>query len=457
MSRTIRTSLPLLAAIFFAAAIYGQNKKGLLDELTAKDKDGQQGSQGVAGPGANAHLEIELAPEVTQIGAGDNFRIEIVVEGDPLVTANDVNVELRAAVRRNGKQIPPGQELRFGPLFQRAQDSESEIDCSGEGEVRTCAVGSIGAGARSTVSATLRTNPNAKPGEIVVTARALIGQTPRDSEEVVIPLVEKPTLTNVGLTLTLESGSAVGAPGLEIDQAVLVHNSSAEVEATEVVVTIQQRLLVMDRSGIERLGNDQFATVIRAELLCRDLDQKFQCALGTLAPKATRRIPIQTTIRAELPPRARGALETRARIRSKERDPKPQDNLTSTSVAVISRQPELAFISPMTNARGLPEFVRQQTIGPGQVFRIAARYAHVLVEPTAAEVTVTFHVQNARPTTVALHRSAIPGDRVFRSAPFILLPPGDQTDPEGNSPIRAVPGTVLAVARGALRAQATVR
>lgn len=415
-------------------------RKGLLDGLEAEGPQGERGSQPVAGADTSAELELVLLPQGERTQVGQPFRFDVMLVGDPVRDAADVRIEIGATIRR-GQAQAPATELRVERAVAQAGAGQPETPCAGTGDMRTCDIVLLPAKGGVKASITILTRAGVAPGKLVLTARALAGGAQRAVQEATVDLVERARLSNVGLTIAIKTDADVAAPGLDIGNVVHVRNTSATENATEVVVQIRQRIIVSEAEGFKRLPDGGYSTTGRREG-CEWKERTYRCTLGTLAAGAETQIPLETKVSADLPARRWGRLETQARVKSAEDDPDPGDNLARQVTNVISRQPVLAFIS--RNGRGV--YLRQDALGNGQVFSIAARYPHVLVEP--GELVVQLRVGNAAPTEVRLRPSADSRERVYRSDPFVLMAPQDNADAGRNVALRAARGSVLKVTHG---------
>lgn len=432
-----------LAALVLAFATSAP-AQGLVDRLNAQGSEGERGSQPVANANASVELEVVVLPQGDKTQVGDAFRFDVTVVGDPVRDATNVALEVGVLVRRGPGQ-PVATDLRIERAVLLAREGRAEMACGGAGDTKTCDIGALPAKGEAKASITIRTRPGVAAGQIVLSARALAAGTQKAAQEALVELSEKARLSNVGLSVAIESDSDVGAPGLDIGHKVRVYNSSEKEDATEVVLLIRQRITLSEAQGLRRLPDDQFKTTGRGEN-CALNERVYRCALGTIPAKGEKTVQLETAIAADLPARRWGRLETQARVKSAELDPDPGDNFVKRFTDLVSRQPELAFLTVAPGADGRGRFVRQDSLANGQFVTLAARYPHVLVEP--GEVVVKLSVDNGAPMEVRLRPRADGKDRVYRSEPFVVLAPQDGSAAGGRTPLRAAKRSVVKLMHG---------
>jgi len=401
--------------------------------------DGTTYPQPVADP--EASVQILVLPQSDEVMIDLPFRFAVRVIGDPARAAHDVRVRIGATLRRANGSASPAGEVTFTRAVMPQQDNQPRRDCSTQGNDRVCTLGDLPPGGEARVSAELRTTAAAQPGDLVLSVLTRFGATELKSHETVVKLVPRRQLSNVGLTIDLSSDSDVAAMGFDFVHSVRVRNSSTSEDATRVTVEIRQRAITQSDGTFTPLAGDGMEVSV-LDQRCALQKGTYRCLLGTLKAGQEVRVPVQVKVLKDLPAQRSGKVETQARVKSAEVDPEPEDNFDKEMTTLVSRQPELAFLSPVKGENGQVRFVEGDYLANGERFGIGARFMHALVEPDTPEIVVRVMVNGAQPLDVALRKPLTGQGPIYRSAPLRLLPPGARAD-AADKPIRASNGDEL--------------
>ncbi len=384
---------------------------------------------------SNADLRIVLLPQGDETLLGEPYRLDVKVVGDPFRTANNVRVVISARTRRGNASDVRIDQVSLGGQVCRASEKASRNE-------RTCVIPMIAPGGQAELTVSIRTSAGAEAGDLVLSARALIGEAERAAEEKIVKVVTKGRLSEAGLTVQIDRDTHLATTDAEFFHVVKIHNSSTVEAATDVVVEIQQRFGVREGATFRPLPPDALRRGLSTEIAWKIEGLTARGRLERIEAGATIRMPIEMKLLRELVARQWGRVETQARVRAAQSDPKPGDNHAVQVTDLASRLPELAFISRSADARGNTKFRAQRSVAYRQTFGVGARFLDPLLRPEGDEIEVQIVVNDEPPVPMQLRFVA--RDQVYRSSPMILLLPR-QAKPDGSSatPMYASPGSTV--------------
>jgi hypothetical protein len=423
------------------------------DPITLKTEDGQSIQQPV-GDSVTAALTVvtELPKEVK---VGERLPFAVTVFGDPFKSVARARIELDVKVRRAGV-LAAAKDVR---LEGATVEGQPQVRCAGGDSTTTttCTLG-IAANGEAKITGWIGTSPAGADGELVFSARGLIGQTERASHQSVAALVARRKLTDVGLTIAIKPDSDIAASGIWFGHVIDVTNGSTT-DATNVVIQVRQRIGINDKGTLRPFP--QGTLIRRAGSSATSgpcppagTAMTFRCTVKGIPAGATITIPVEMEITGDLPAGRWGRVETQARVTSDESDPDPRNNIGKTSTTVVSALPEFRFVFETQDEAGNRQIVVRNRVRTGELFVLAARFMDAQLEPERMIATVTGG-DGAR-QDIELHQPADRSDRIYRSGALILVPLKDTRQWPNRTPVRAAVGSVVKVTYRAAEAVANV-
>lgn len=404
--------------------------------------DGAAASQAIGDPAAE--IQLLILPQSDEVMIGVPFRFAIRIVGDPMRPANNVRVRLGAKLRRANGSFAPAGEVTFTRAVVLQPSTQALQNCSAAAADRMCILGDLAPGGDARVSGELRTVEGAQPGDLVLTVLTRIGPAEVKPHETILRLVPGRELSAVGLTVDVSRDADVIGMGMDVEHAVTVTNGSVTEQATRTVLDIQQRAVAQSDGPARALAADGMQVTV-ADQRCVPQNGFYRCFLGTLDAGHIVRIPVQIMVLKDLPGQRSGKIETQARVKSAEIDPDPDNNYARQTTTLLSRQPRLAFLVPVTGPNGQVRFVEQDVLPSGGRFGIGARFMHALMEPETEEIVVRVTVNGGEPIEVLLRKPLVGRAPVYRSAPLRLLPAAAPAPTSDEMPVRASNGDELRV------------
>lgn len=393
-------------------------------------------------------LDVDVLPGAYEVQIGKRITFDVVVVNDGKTRATNVNVQVTVEV-----QTPDGTSVAGGVRYEAARlvgAPGPPKDCAvvADGS-RRCQIGVLLPDERRKVAVQLAVPREVRASQLVVSAKASIDATMAGEDRRTIRLVRDPRADkNVDLRVTVEPAVTVAGPGAGVLHVVRVRNMSEREEATGVQVQIEQRLVVRDRGQFTVLNDGLRGGLSELPARCTATEHRYQCELGTLGPRREARLVLESTMVRDLPVNRWGQIRTKARARSRESDPSPEDNLARGHTSVVSRLPELVIFGRVIDPGGRARIVPVQSVALGQEFAVAARFMDPSVEVHGSEIRAELVVEGSAPTPLVLRDNrytSYAAPRMYRSEQVRLVPPAEPAagDTGGLRMVRAPRGTPL--------------